>query len=285
MQVGRTIFVILATAGHRGLHRNFQRILCWFAFSGVFWILGGLLDGAARDVLWAIAIAIDVAGPVAGFATPGLGRSRTTDWTISGGHLAERCELFVLIVLGESIVDTGAAFASYDIGLWRVVAMITAFAGSAGFWWVYFDRTADLGGHLIETANDPGRLGRAAYVYWQLPMVAGVLVSAVGDQLTIRQPRGNTSLTTALVTLGGPALFVGGHYMFTRVAFGRSTVAPLAALVFLVTCLPLALVVPPVMVGMLSTAAVLAIAVQLMRQLPTVAQEDGPVGSSSEAVP
>lgn len=285
LQVGRTIFAMLAMGEDRSLHRNFQRILCWFLFSGVFWVLGGVLDGATRDILWTMAIAIDVAGPIAGFATPGLGRSQTTDWRISGGHLAERCQLFVLIVLGESIVDTGAAFASYDIGFWQVSAMVTAFAGSAGLWWIYFDRTADLGGHLIETASDPGQIGRSAYVYWQLPMVAGILVSAVGDQLTIRDPRGDTSLSTALVTLGGPALFIAGHYMFTRVAFGRSTSMPLVVLAFLLACLPVALVLPPVVGGMLSTLAVLAIVARMVRQLPEVAQNAGePVGSSTEAV-
>lgn len=282
-QLSRTVFMILATDGDRALRRNFQRILFWFICSGVLWVLGGLAGGAARDALWLAAIAVDFAGPVARFATPGLGRSQTTDWTISGGHLAERCQLFVLIVLGETIVDTGAAFSAYDIGLWESIAMITAFAGSAGFWWIYFDRSAGLSGHLIESANDPGRIGRSVYVYWQLPMIAGILISAVGDQLTIGQPRGDTSLATALVTLGGPALFIWGHYMFTRVTFERSEVPAFVALLFLLVCLPLAIVLPPVAMGMLSTLAVLGIVVQMVRKLPELAGEAEPVGSSTEA--
>lgn len=263
MQVSRTVFLILASANGSRLRRNFQRVLIWFACSGMFWLLGGLAEGTARDVLWVMAIAIDFAGPAARYAVPRLGQSKTTDWTISGGHLAERCQLFMIIVLGESIVDTGSAFASYDIGVMRIVAMIVAFIASTGFWWIYFDRSAGLGGHLIETANDPGRIARSVYVYWQLPMVAGILVSAVGDQLTIRQPRGDTSLATALVTLGGPALFIWGHYMFTRIAFARSNLMLLLALAFLLACLPLAPIVPPVMMGMLSTFAILVVVVSM----------------------
>jgi low temperature requirement protein LtrA len=267
IQVGRTIFFILAVDGDEALRRNFLRILCWFAVSGALWLTGGLAPGAWRDVLWIGAVAIDFAGPALRFATPGLGRSETADWSISGGHLAERCQLFVLIVLGETIVDTGSAFSAGDVGLWEVAAMVIAFAGSVGFWWIYFDRSADLGGHLIETAADPGRVGRAVYVYWQLPMVAGILVSAVGDQLTIHQPRGDTSFATAAVALGGPALFLWGYYMFTRVAFERSEVILLVALAFLLACLPFAAVLPPVAIGAFSTLAVLVIVGVLMRRL------------------
>jgi low temperature requirement protein LtrA len=281
LQVGRTLFVLFAAHDDAALRRNFQRILCWFICSGVLWLLGGLAHDTGRALLWPAAIAIDVAGPAAGFATPFLGRSQTTEWSISGGHLAERCQLFILIVLGESIVDTGSTFSSLDIGLWETVAMIVAFAGSAGFWWIYFDRSADLGGHLIESASDPGRIGRTVYVYWQWPMVAGILVSAVGDQLTIHQPRGNTSLATALVTLGGPALFIWGHYMFMRIAFERSMPVHLIALAFLLACLPLAVVLPPAAMGGLSTMAVLAVVAQLVIRRPAVASGAEAVGSSS----
>jgi low temperature requirement protein LtrA len=283
LQVGRTCFIVVATREDPPLHRNFLRVLCWFIGSGVFWLLGGFAHDTGRVLLWVTAIAIDLAGPFAGFATPGLGKSRTTDWSISGGHLAERCQLFVLIVLGESIVDTGTAFASSAAGLWETIAMIVAFAGSVGFWWIYFDRSADLGGHLIETASDPGRIGRTVYVYWQVPMVAGILVSAVGDQLTIHQPRGDTSAATALVTLGGPALFIWGYYMFMRVAFERSMPVLLVALAALFICLPLATVLPPVAMGGLSTLAVLAIVAQMAIRQQAVASVAEAVASSNRA--
>jgi low temperature requirement protein LtrA len=51
---------------------------------------------------------VDLLGGVAGFYTPGLGRSVTTEWTIEGNHFAERCQAFILIALGESIIVIGA---------------------------------------------------------------------------------------------------------------------------------------------------------------------------------
>jgi low temperature requirement protein LtrA len=112
IQVGRTVFVVIALnkALDRSdpLSRNFQRIFFWLLASGVLWIIGGLLEGEARYVLWALALAVEYAGPVVGLYTPGLGRSTTEVWrTVEGGHAAERYRLFVIIALGESLLVTG----------------------------------------------------------------------------------------------------------------------------------------------------------------------------------
>jgi low temperature requirement protein LtrA len=99
IQAGRTAFVVLVLEKYSSLGRNFQRILAWFAVPAVLWVAGGLLQGEARYVLWMLALVLEYTGPVAGFWTPGLGRSTTTDWTVEGGHFAERCRLFIIIAL------------------------------------------------------------------------------------------------------------------------------------------------------------------------------------------
>ncbi|MGO8212798.1 low temperature requirement protein A, partial [Rhizobium ruizarguesonis] len=83
---------------------TFVRITAWLVVAGVFWIAGGLLEHEARLIAWVIALAIEYAGPAAGFAVPGLGRSTARDWDVSGAHMAERCALFVIICLGEAIL-------------------------------------------------------------------------------------------------------------------------------------------------------------------------------------
>jgi len=105
-QIGRSVFVVLALRGHP-LQRNYQRILAWCAVSSALAVGGGLAHGTARDALWVAAVGVDLVGGAVGFYTPGLGRSRTSDWTIEGGHFAERCQAFILIAIGESIVVTG----------------------------------------------------------------------------------------------------------------------------------------------------------------------------------
>jgi len=112
MQVGRSAFTAWVLKDIRPAnHRNFQRITAWFVVSAALWIAGGLVGSELRLALWTGAIAFEFAGPASGFFVPGLGRSQTTDWDISGAHMAERCGLFIIIALGESILVTGATFA------------------------------------------------------------------------------------------------------------------------------------------------------------------------------
>src|SRR3712207_5014210 len=111
IQVGRTAFAVLALYGaSHPLSGTFWRILAWLVAAGVLWVAGGLVEGGARYVLWLLALAVDYAGPVMRYRTPGLGSSRTEEWTIEGTHFAERCQLFIIIALGESILVTGTTF-------------------------------------------------------------------------------------------------------------------------------------------------------------------------------
>src|SRR5918999_5010759 len=77
IQVGRTAFVLIALGSNHQLSSNFQRVLSWYVASGALWIMGGLLEGEARYVLWGLALSVDFCGPIAGFWTPSLGRTRT----------------------------------------------------------------------------------------------------------------------------------------------------------------------------------------------------------------
>src|SRR5207248_4972868 len=102
-------------------------------------------------------IAVDLGGAAVGFYTPGLGRSHTTEWTIEGSHMAERCQLFVIIALGESIVVIGTTLSGLDsISGAQIAAFLTAFAGSIALWWIYFDRSASEAAGVIAATDDPG---------------------------------------------------------------------------------------------------------------------------------
>ena len=141
IQVGRTTFVVLVLERSSMLGRNFQRILAWFTIPAVLWVAGSLFQSEARYVLWTIALVLEYMGPVAGFWTPGLGRSTTADWTVEGGHFAERCRLFVILALGESILVTGTTFGEIEASTATVSAFVVAFLGSVAMWWLYFSRS------------------------------------------------------------------------------------------------------------------------------------------------
>jgi low temperature requirement protein LtrA len=159
-QIGRTVFMVIALRGHR-LQDNFERILAWCLASGALAVAGGVAHGLARDLLWLGAVSVDLIGGLLGFATPWLGRSRTSDWTIEGGHFAERCEAFILIALGESIVIIGTTLAGVkSVTAASVTGFIVAFATSVTLWWLYFDQSAAAAAEKLEGSDDPGRLGR-----------------------------------------------------------------------------------------------------------------------------
>ena len=218
-QIGRSIFMVVALRGHP-LQANFERILAWCVVSGALAVGGGFAHGYARDLLWLLAVGADLTGGALGFATPGLGRSRTSDWTIEGGHFAERCQAFILIALGESIVIIGATLAGQKSPTAPVVAaFVVAFATSVALWWLYFDQSAAAAAQTVARSADPGRLARSAYHVIHPIMVAGIIVTAAGDEKVLSHPSGPASTPAAWMILGGPALFLAGHAAFKWVVW------------------------------------------------------------------
>ncbi|WP_027614511.1 low temperature requirement protein A [Pseudomonas sp. URIL14HWK12:I6] len=264
MQVGRTLFAIWAVRGESlSMTRNFQRILAWLMCSGVFWIAGAFLDGQQRLLCWALALLIELISPSLYFWVPGLGRSSLSDWNVEGNHMAERCALFVIIALGESLLVTGATFAELTLSATGVMAFLVAVLGSIGMWWVYFDSGAERAHHRIAHSSDPGRQARIAYTYLHVLIVAGVIVSAVADELVLVHPD-HASYAGILVIVGGPWLFLLGNALFKWVMSDRPLppLSHLAGLVLLMLALPLALNhwFSALVLGALTTAIVVLVA-------------------------
>lgn len=221
LQVGRTAFTVwVLRDGSIELRNNFIRILAWLTLSGVFWIAGGIAEGETRLALWIIALVIEYVSPSLGFWTPRIGRTPTTVWNVEGSHMAERCGLFIIIALGESILVTGATFAKLEWSPVTLAAFAASFAGTAAMWWIYFDSTAKTGHHFIAHSSDPGRVARSAYTYTHLLLVAGIIVTAVADELLLAHPVGHIDAKTIAVILGGPALFLLGNLLFMRIVSG-----------------------------------------------------------------
>jgi low temperature requirement protein LtrA len=244
IQAGRTAFVVLALERSSSLGRNFQRILAWFAIPAVLWVAGGLLQGEARYVLWGIALMLEYTGPVTGFWTPGLGRSTTADWAVEGGHFAERCRLFVILALGQSILVTGTTFGEIEPSVATVSAFVVAFLGSVALWWLYFARSEEAARGTFSSSEDPGRLARSAYTYFHMPMVAGVIAVAAADELAVAHPGGLGTLASVALTLGGTALFLAGHALFKWAVFGVLSWPRMVAIAALAALTPVGFAVP-----------------------------------------
>ena len=92
---------------------------------------------------------LDYGAPLHGFALPRVGRTPIQDWTLAGGHLAERNQLVLLIALGESILAVGATFSKLPAGAPVVAAFVVGFVETVSLWWVYFVRQAEEGAGVI----------------------------------------------------------------------------------------------------------------------------------------
>jgi len=221
MQVGRTLFWLVSTPRQRASARmNAVRILVWLSTSAIFWIAGGFAQGYARLVLWALALGIEYISPAVRFWIPKYGASSVADWYVEGGHMAERCAGFIIIALGESIVVTGATFADLNWTREVVVAFLSSFVASLAMWWIYFHKGARAGSELISNSSEPGRLARLAYTYLHLPIVAGIILSAVADDLVLWHPLGEPDARTVLSAVGGPLLFLIGTSLFKHTVRG-----------------------------------------------------------------
>lgn len=247
-QLSRTGFVLVAARDPK-LRRIFVHVFVWMAAAGGVWLAGAFFDGQARLLVWLVALAIDLAGPGVSYWLPWLGPSKTRDWTIEGSHIAERAGLFLLIALGESILVTGLAFAGSRWSLEVVAAMGIALVGSMAMWWIYFGQVASDATQAIAKAADPGRLARVAYTYVPLLLVAGIVVGAVGDELVLSHPTGRVGIATALVVIGGPAIYLLGATLFELSVFSTWSISRLGGIVALLAVAPFAPVVSPLVLS------------------------------------
>lgn len=216
VQLGRSFYMIWASVGvSEARAKNFKRISFWFLLSIPFWIAGTTAGPEVRLVSWSIAAAIEYAAPFFFFRTPGLGRSTISDWDICGGHMAERCALIIIIALGEAVLVTGTMFAKlpHNHDTWSI--FLLNFASSAAMWWIYFDFGAKRGSLMIAEAGPlAGLVARNAYTYLHMPIIIGIIVTAVGDQLVLQAPREQASLALVATSVGGPSLFLFGNQAF-----------------------------------------------------------------------
>ena len=260
IQVGRTAVTLMLLDGKHPLSSNFRRILGWLLISAAFWIAGGLAEPVYRLPLWAIAVLCEYASPMIGFRLPGMGRSVTSDWTIDGAHLLERCALFVIVALGETIVVMGATLAKTE--QWdgmTLAAYLVSFIGAIGLWWIYFDTSSKDGTKVIQKSADPGRIG-AYYHYVHVVLVAGIIVSAVANDLVVAHPDGHVEAKYLGALFGGPAIYLIGNALYKLIVYRKFPLSHGIGLALLAVSLPFAHSFNMLAVGTWTTLVILAVA-------------------------
>jgi low temperature requirement protein LtrA len=217
MQIVRNVFMVWAFSGEETrdgpMQRNYTQLLIWSVISGLAWNIGAFChDSTVRLAVWAVAAALDVTAPMHGFWVPGMGSTPMKNWAVSGGHLAERCQLVLMIAFGETVLNIGKAYSETSETQWITVALITGFILSASLWTLYFLNHALAGAEKIEKASDEevGMIGRSAYAYAHMAMVGAIIVLAVAIHMAIEHPTWDTNLKFTTICIGGPVLYLFG---------------------------------------------------------------------------
>ena len=213
-------------------------------------VVAGFLDGAAQMVLWVVALAVDYLGAL-------VGRGR--GWRVSPEHFVERHGLVVIIALGESIVAIGVGAAGLPLDAGVITAGLLGITVIAALWWSYFDWLVYISrARLVEaTGVERAALARDLYSYLHLPMIAGIVLFALGLKETLAHFDNPLGTIPAIGLCGGLALYFVAHVGFRlRIGGGLGRGRPIAAIV-LIGLIPVALRVPALVA--LALAAVVCV--------------------------
>jgi low temperature requirement protein LtrA len=207
------------------------------AGSALIVVAGFLEPGWPRGVLWGLAVVIDVGSPlVAG----------TEGWHLSPGHFAERHGLVIIIALGESLVALGVGVAAGELTPRIVAAVIVGFVSVACLWWLYFDVVAIAAERRFTTADiaERNNIARDSYNYFHLPMVAGIVLMALGLKKVFADLDSSLKPTIATALFGGVALYLLGHLLFRRRNMRTWNVQRAVAMALLLVLIPVGVVAP-----------------------------------------
>jgi low temperature requirement protein LtrA len=244
--------MILASRDDPSLRRSTLGLAGGTAIGVGLLVAASAFDGALQGGLWILALLLDMGEPYL-FGSEG--------WKLVPGHFAERHGLIFIIALGESIVAIGVgAEAGVDAGV--VAAATLGIAVAAALWWLYFDVVALFAARRLSSAAvgpEQNDLARDSYSYLHFPMVAGVVLLALGVKKTLGDVGDPLELVPAVATLGGTAVYLLAHVAFRLRNVGSLNKHRLLTALVLLALVPVAVELPA-----LATLAILAAVLALL---------------------
>jgi low temperature requirement protein LtrA len=231
IQAGRSILMVVV-APTRMLREHYARLLCWILATAPLWIAGAISDAESRLIWWAGAAATDLAGTWLAHPLPGR-MLRSEHVEFDANHMLERCRLFLIIALGESVLSSGTAIADASRTLLTVVTGTCALVTIVALWGLHFAASGRLMDRYVDTTTDPILAARRT-VNGLLVSVAGLIAVAVGNELVIAHPQSQVSVALSLVLFGGPLLYLLSQTVYLWAVLGIRSLPRLAALAALV---------------------------------------------------
>jgi low temperature requirement protein LtrA len=212
----------IAAGDDYGLRGQLIRFAPSVIGSTVLLLVASQLHGTAQTWAWVAVVIFDYAGTILAGAS---------GWRLnSAAHFAERHGLILIIAIGESIIAIGAGVASLPISAPIVAASVLGLALAAAIWWAYFDVGALIAERALHRSSGEARarLARDAYSYLHLPMVAGIVLLALGLKKVLAYVGGEAGhdwtdpleIAPLVAMYGGVALYllalVAFHYRVTH---------------------------------------------------------------------
>ncbi len=217
-------------------------------------VIASFLDGTAQGAVWALALALDMGGPLL---------IDSSGWRLEPGHFAERHGLIVIIALGESIVAIGVG-AEHGVDVGVVVASILGVGVAGALWWLYFDVVALVAERRLSNAaagKVRNEIARDSFSYLHFPMVAGIVLLALGLKKTLGHVEDPLKVVPAAAMLGGTAVYLLAHVAFRWRNVHRFSWQRLIAAAVLVALLPAATQLPALATLGILTALLVALIV------------------------
>ncbi|HET6448026.1 MAG TPA: low temperature requirement protein A [Conexibacter sp.] len=207
VRIAHILLFLLASRDDPGLRRATLGLAISTAIGVGLLVLASAADGAWQGGIWALALALDMGGGIV---------IEPSGWRLVPGHFAERHGLIVIIALGESVVAIGAG-AGLHIDAGVVIAAVLGIVVAAGLWWLYFDVVAPVSTRrLIAAAEgaERNRMARDSFSFLHLPMVAGIVLVALGMKKVLGHVEDPLHLVPTFALLGGAACYLLAHVAF-----------------------------------------------------------------------
>ena len=230
-RVAHIALFLLASRGEPELRRSVVGLAASTTLAVGLVIAGALVSGDAREIVWLIALIVDMGGPYL-FGAAG--------WQLVPRHFAERHGLIIIIALGESVVAIGVG-AGVALGPDVIAGAVLGVLLAAGLWWLYFDVASIAAARRLAElphGKERNELARDAYSYLHFPMVAGVVITAFALKSTLAHVDDHLHLMPAAALGGGIALYLLAHVAFKRRAVGIWSIQRVLVAALLLALIP-----------------------------------------------
>jgi low temperature requirement protein LtrA len=250
-------YVIVSREDPR-LRRVVVRLATTILPAAALLVVAGVVDGGARTACWIAALTVDYGGLMA---------RGVEGWRVEASHFAERHQLIIIIALGESIVSLGVGASGLDLDAGLIAGALLGIAVAGAMWWAYFDFVALVAERRLRAAPQDERVGMArdSFTYMHLPMVAGIVLFALGVKKTLGHVDEDLAAVPAVALCGGVALYFLTLSGFKRRNIGSFNVPRLVAASGLIALAPVATALPALLdVGLVAAISVALVAYEFV---------------------